>query len=183
MRYGLTALVAVLLTGVFTSPASADMADCPRGVERAYAKLYKKVAKAHGKRAPGRNIRSDGVLYRKVKFRAVCSELRRSTRQLRKLTRAPLVMHSAPVPPGQPPGGVQSDFNVASLPSCTWVPESATTGLYDAYNPASRARGKYQVIPSTHDAICPDLGWSHQDQETCAARIWREQGAGAWVNC
>jgi hypothetical protein len=61
------------------------------------------------------------------------------------------------------------------------MPESG--GDYNAYNSSSGARGKYQVIPSTHAAHCSDLGWSPGEQEECAARVFKAQGAGAWVNC
>jgi hypothetical protein len=88
---------------------------------------------------------------------------------------------SRAVPPPQPPAGVSTDRNVAALPECTWKPESG--GDYGAVNPSSGARGKYQVIPSTHAAHCSDLGWSPGEQEQCALRVYKAQGAGAWVGC
>jgi hypothetical protein len=85
------------------------------------------------------------------------------------------------VPPPQKPAGVSSDRDVASLPDCTWRPESG--GSYTAVNGSSGAYGKYQIIPSTWAAHCSDLGRDPAGQERCAARVYEAQGAGAWVNC
>jgi hypothetical protein len=178
---GLAATITLTTSLTASAPAEADRADCAPGLERAYTSSYKKVRRVHGTRAPGRNIRRDGVLFRGTVFDATCGELRRSRRQLQQLLAAPPIMRSVPVPPAQPPAGVQTDTNVAALPECTWRPESG--GDYDAVNAASGARGKYQVIPSTHAAHCSDLDWSPSGQEECAARVYAAQGAGAWANC
>jgi hypothetical protein len=180
-----TALAAAVVCAAATicapATAHADKADCAPSLERAYTKKYNEVKRIHGTRAPGRNIRKYGVLYKRVVFDATCAELRRSRNQLERLLVAPPVMHSAPVPPAQPPAGVQTDTNVASLPECTWRPESG--GSYTAVNGSSGAYGKYQVIPSTWAAHCSDLDRGPSGQEQCAARIWQAQGSGAWVNC
>jgi hypothetical protein len=177
----LAGLAAAITLGAAAAPAHADRADCAHRLERAYSRGYHKVRRAHGTRAPGRNIRRDGVLFHGTVFDATCGELRRSRRQLQQLLAAPPIMRSVPVPPAQPPAGVQTDTNVAALPECTWRPESG--GDYGAVNAASGARGKYQVIPSTHAAHCSDLDWSPSGQEECAARVYAAQGAGAWANC
>lgn len=175
------AYVAAILASPATPAAAADHADCPSSLERAYTAKYQEVRRVHGRRAPGRQIRRYGVLYRGVVFDATCGELRRSLRQLRRLLAAPPVMRSEAVPPAQPPAGVRTDSNVAALPDCTWRPESG--GDYGAVNPSSGAFGKYQVIPSTWAAHCSDLDRGPGGQEQCAARIWRAQGPGAWVGC
>ena len=174
-------IIAVLAITALPATGQADRSDCPKKVERSYSKHYRQVAKVHGTRAPGRNIRKYGVRFKGVTFNAVCGEIRRSDRQLVKLMTAPPIMHSTAVPPQQPPSGVKSDFNVASLPSCTWVPESG--GSYTAYNPSSGAYGKYQIIPSTWAAHCSGLDRGPGGQEQCAARVYAAQGSGAWVNC
>jgi hypothetical protein len=167
--------------------APTDHADCSAGLEGAYAKHYRQVAREHGARAPGRNIRHWGVRYwlkssHRWRIRdARCSELRESNAQLKRLLVAPQQMVSRAVPPPQPPAGVSSDRNVASLPECTWKPESG--GSYTAYNAASGAYGRYQIIPSTWAAHCSDLGRDPAGQERCAVRVYKAQGAGAWVNC
>lgn len=68
------------------------------------------------------------------------------------------------------------------LPAC--ASESGTnysTGP-DNTNP-SGATGRYQIMPESHAEICGDLGWSPADQDQCAARIYAQQGSGAWVGC
>jgi hypothetical protein len=174
-------LVAATAIAALPATARADRSDCPRKLERSYSKHYRQVAHRHGKRAPGRNLRRWGVLFKGTVFDATCGEIRRSNGQLVRLLTAPPVMYSKPVPPPQPPAGVASDSNMAALPSCTWAPESG--GSYGAYNSSSGAYGKYQVIPSTWAAHCSDLGRDPGGQEQCAARIWRAQGPGAWVGC
>jgi hypothetical protein len=181
MRTLVTAAATTLAIVALPASAKADHADCSHKLERTYSKDYRAVARQHGTRAPGRNIRKWGVLFKGTVFDATCGELRRSRAQLRKLLTAPPLMRSNPVPPAQPPAGVKSDFDTATLPACTWQPESG--GDYNAVNASSGARGKYQIMPSTHDGLCPDLGWDPGGQEACAVRIWKEQGAGAWVNC
>jgi hypothetical protein len=178
----LAAPLAAAAVVIPATPAEADKADCPKPLEESYSRAYHQVAHKHGTRAPGRNIRRYGVLYRKVVFTATCGEIRRSRAQLRKLLRVPEpTMFSRAVPPPQPPAGVQSDFNQAALPDCTWRPESG--GSYSAYNQSSGAYGKYQVIPSTWAAHCAGLDRGPAGQEQCAARVWQAQGAGAWVGC
>jgi len=180
------ALAALAIVG---SPAiaQADYSDCSNGLEMAYSRHYAKVAKVHGKRAPGRNIRKWGKRYwlkpsRQWRIRdARCSELRRSNSQLKALLVAPNSMRSQAVPPSQQPSGVESDRDVANLPDCTWRPESG--GDYGAVNPTSGAFGKYQIIPSTWAAHCSDLSHSPTGQEECAVRVYEAQGSGAWVNC
>jgi len=137
-------------------------------------------------RCAGRNIRRYGIRHTNGRLeRASYEQMVRSSHQLRRLTAPPPrprgLLRRLAVPPPQAPAGVSSSTVRARLPDCTWRPESG--GDYGAYNGSSGARGRYQVIPSTHAAICPDLGWSPSEQEICAARIWAQQGAGAWVNC
>lgn len=175
-------LAPIVATAAAVAPAPHhDHSDCARPLERSYSHAYKQVRRKHGTRAPGRNIRKNGVLFRGHVFDATCGELRRSRTQLRQLLRAPRLMYSRAVPPPQPPAGVKSDFDQAALPDCTWQPESG--GSYSAYNPSSGAYGKYQIIPSTWAAHCSGLDRGPGGQEQCAARVYAAQGAGAWVGC
>src|SRR4051794_17249791 len=98
MRY--LAVVPVVAVGfILPSTAAADRSNCSRGLERSYSQHYAKVAHVHGTRAPGRNIRKWGVLYRGHMFNATCGEIRRSLGQLKRLLVAPAYAHSVPVPP------------------------------------------------------------------------------------
>ena len=69
-----------------------DRSDCPKKLERAYSKHYRQVANRVGKRAPGRNIRKRGVLFRGIVFDAVCSEIRRSDRPTEKAIDQPALL-------------------------------------------------------------------------------------------
>jgi hypothetical protein len=173
--------VAALAIAALPSSAQADHSSCDKPLETTYSNRYYAVKKAHGTRAPGRNIRKWGVLRHGHTRDATCKQIARSAQQLRRLLTAPKLMHSVPVPPPQKPAGVSSDRDVASLPDCTWRPESG--GSYTAVNGSSGAYGKYQIIPSTWAAHCSDLGRDPAGQERCAARVYEAQGAGAWVNC
>src|ERR1044072_7949950 len=108
-RFLLLVVVALVVTATPAAPAAADRADCSPKLEKSYSHYYKKVRKRHGVRAPGRNIRKHGVLFRKVTFDATCGELRRSRGQLKKLLAPPYyTLYTNNVPPAQPPAGVQS---------------------------------------------------------------------------
>jgi hypothetical protein len=144
--------------------------------------------KAHHKcgRCTGRNIRRWGMRYSSGRVaRATWRQIVRSTAQLKRLTDPPppprRLLRRVATPPRQRPAGVMHTTVRASLPDCTWRPESG--GSYGAYNPSSGAYGKYQVIPSTWAAHCSDLGRDASGQEQCAARVYAAQGAGAWANC
>ena len=102
-------ITAAIFTGIPAS-AEADRSDCPKKLEREYSKHYRQVVNRLGRRAPGRNIRKHGVLFRKVAFDAVCSELRRSDRQLKQLLISPAYSYSRAVPPARPPSGVKTDY-------------------------------------------------------------------------
>jgi Transglycosylase-like domain len=190
MKYILAPLVALVATTVVTPEAQAkpgrDRADCPRKLERTYSKGWHKVRRVHGKRAPGRNIRRHGVRFRGTTFDATCGELRRSRRQLdRLLLPQPYSgLRTTAVPPAQPPAGVRTPgvdgaYGGWAIDPAIVMCESG--GDYGAVNPSSGARGAYQILPSTHASICPDLGWDPAGQDQCAARIMAQQGRGAWV--
>ena len=175
-------LLAVVGLGLTEATASADMARCSDQTENRYSALYHATADQFGDRAPGRNIRKWGVRRGGGVRNATCGEVKKSIRQLQRL-RAPAPPRTTvrATRPYQAPSNVRTRTVRANLPACTWRPESG--GSYTAYNRSSGARGKYQVIPSTHAAHCSDLGWSPSEQEECAARVYEAQGPGAWVNC
>lgn len=182
-------LVVCATTATLLAPvglAGEGVASSPRKSQLGkYKRLYEAVRKEHGKRAPGRNIALYGIRFKWIsksgKRRrwgvrdATAREISMSIRQLRAL----LGSFVRAVPPAQAPAGVMSARRVSPIPD--YIVQCESGGSYDAYNRSSGARGRYQVIPSTHAAICPDLGWSPQEQDECAARIWRAQGPGAWA--
>jgi hypothetical protein len=80
------------------------------------------------------------------------------------------------------PTWVPSPQGAAGVPAC--ASESGTdysTGP-DNTNASSGATGRYQIIPSTAAAYGCDLS-SPAGQDACAQRIYRGQGASAWVGC
>lgn len=82
----------------------------------------------------------------------------------------------------RPTSSYSSSSGASGVPAC--ASESGTNYSTGPDNTnASSATGRYQIIASTHASICPDLGWSPGEQDQCAARIYRQQGAGAWVGC
>ena len=120
---------------LLVTPAYADRSDCKRKLERAYSREYKKVRKTHGVRAPGRNIRERGVLFKGTVFDAVCSELHRSLRQLKKLMVSPPYSYSRAGPPPQPPAGVRSDYT-----------ESVGGSSNSMVNPYCESSGNPQIV-------------------------------------
>lgn len=178
-----TAVVAFLL---LAAPAHADRADCSKPLEAHYSAEYHAVRHHFGTRAPGRNIRRWGVRQHTGVVRDTrCSELRRSLGQLRRLRRPPgAYLTRTAVAPGQRPAGTLTASVVASLPDCTWRPESG--GDYHAYNASSGAGGKYQMIPSTWRAnggTGSPQNAPPAEQERVAARLYAREGGSPWVNC
>lgn len=165
-------IAGVAATATLMAPVAAVAGKAPLERETRKCGLLRYLAKQKDKTV-GPNICARGVRFKWVsksgKRRhwgtrpALAREVAREIDRLRALLRPP------PAPYG---GGSPIPWHIVQC-------ESA--GSYDAYNPSSGARGRYQVIPSTHAAICPDLGWSPAEQDECAARIWRVQGPGAWA--
>jgi hypothetical protein len=151
------------------------------GVQRHYSHAYySAVDRCGGKDAVGRNVRregdtlSNGKHVTEAKYKALTATLDSQCRPQPK---------PQPVASSTAAQSVQSaSTGAAGLPAC--ASESGTnysTGP-DNTNPSS-ATGRYQILQSTHADLCSDLGWSPGDQDKCAARIYKAQGSGAWVNC
>lgn len=181
-----TLVIAAALVAAICLPAtaSADKADCSAKLESSYTAHYNKVAKQHGKRAPGRNIRKYGVLFKKVVFETTCGELRRSNKQLKALLAAPAYAHSVPVPPAQPPAGVQSDSTVANGGSSNPMvdPNCESGGNPQAVDPSGTYWGKYQFDGATWGAYAHGAPYGSSPewvQDQVAARVPYD----AWPNC
>jgi len=122
--YTMAALVAAFL--VAPAPAeSADMADCPRPVERAFSHAFSKVERQFSGRPEGRDIRHRGVKFLGVKFAPVCHDLRRATRQLDRLLSPRAYLAVRPVAPSLPPAGVRTrSWTPIGLADCIAFHES-----------------------------------------------------------
>jgi hypothetical protein len=178
-------IAAGLVALAMPATAQADKADCSPSLERSYSNLYRTVAKRHGVRAPGRNIRRDGVRFRGVTFEATCGELRRSRSQLRRLAHRPSerTLRTEAVQPAQPPAGVKSAQVDGIYEPGGWaIPEHIVRcesgGDYSASNP-SGAYGAYQIMPGTAAAYGCSLA-TPAGQDACAARIYAREGAAPW---
>lgn len=193
-------LMIVLLVGAgaflaLPSPAFADRSDCSRKLERSYSKHYRMVVKRHGTRAPGRNIRRYGVQVRwrrhVATFDAMCSELRRSRRQLKRLLAPPkpwpAQYATAPVPPPQRPAGTSSAGQVATGTggsSNAYVnPACESGGNPQVVSPSGQYWGKYQFDYQTwvaHGGSGGSYGSaSEAEQDRIAANVQYD----AWPNC
>jgi Transglycosylase-like domain len=185
MKALLAPVVAVAAAAAPAPAQAADHSDCARPLERSYSKAWHKVARVHGKRAPGRNIRRDGVLFRKVVFDATCGEIRRSRGQLRKLLKSPPYSYSRPVPPPQPPAGVRTDSteSVGGSSNPMVNPSCESGGNPQVVSPSGQYWGWYQFDYQTWVAHGGDPG-SYGNaplyvQHQVAARVQYD----AWPNC
>jgi Transglycosylase-like domain len=175
------------------------MADCPRKLEKSYSQKYRQVANRHGTRAPGRNIRRYGMLVtwgrkgrHRVAFPAMCSELRRSRRQLVRLltpppVRWPAQLATAPVPPPQRPAGVSSAGTVASGAggsSNAYVnPACESGGNSQVVSPNGMYWGKYQFDAQTWAAHGGDPGSYGSAPEAVQDQVAARVQYDAWPNC
>lgn len=146
--------------------------------------VREKVVKQFNKRTPGRKICKYGLR----------GGRKPSTQQIERYLQTLKRMIAPPATPQTEAASVSSTLASAgassysstgggTVPAC--ASESGTnysTGPSNT-NPTSGATGRYQIIPSTHAALCSDLGWSPADQDECAQRIYEAQGSGAWVGC
>lgn len=177
---GMTVLSAAA-TGAAAGPALAAQerdGAVPNGLAHRYETLYEKVSKLGD--APGRDIVKDGIRRHGHARAATANDVRHSVATLRQMT-APAAT-SAPVTGSTTATGSASvSSSTSSLPACTWQPESG--GDYNAVNPSSGARGKYQIMPETYAANGGDGSWSPADQERVAQNIYAATGGSAWTNC
>jgi hypothetical protein len=185
MRYVLLVPLASLAVLATAPEAMADRSDCPSKLERSYSKHYRQVAHRLGTRAPGRNIRKNGVRFKGVTFNAVCSEIRRSNRQLVKLLRSPAYSHSEAVPPPQPPAGVRTDQTVANGGSSNSMvnPDCESGGNPQVVSPSGQYWGKYQFDYGTWVAHGGDPGAYGNAPEWIQDQVASRVTYDAWPNC
>lgn len=192
MRTIATAALTAATLAIAASPASADRADCPTKLERSYSGLYKKVAKRHGTRAPGRNIRKNGVVRRNQTVRnARCGEIRKSRGQLKQLLVVPKRYRSvstattSAVPPAQMPSGVQtpvaSSTGGSSNPYVN--PSCESGGNSQVVDPSGTYWGKYQFDRQTWIAHGGSAGSYGNASEVEQDRVAASVNYDAWPNC
>jgi hypothetical protein len=183
-KLAITALCAVAPL-CYAAPAQADYSDCATKLERQYSHNYHKVANRLGERAPGRNIRKKGVLFRGTVFNATCGEVRRSLKQLKKLLTPPAYAYIEDVAPAQPPAGVRTpEINSVGGSSNSMVnPSCESGGNPQALSPDGTYWGWYQFDYTTwvaHGGNPGDYGSAPlYIQHQVAAKVEYD----AWPNC
>lgn len=174
MRCIITGLLLAVVVALGAPTAEA------KSLKNTYSGLYYAVAKSHGKRVPGRNIRKQGVRTKHGTREASNRELARSIRTFRRWLAPPVSAvgaHDGPATAAPAYAGGRY-----AIPAGIVMCESG--GDYGAYNPSSGAGGAYQILPSTWDAYggtgSPQTA-SPAEQDRIAERVWKGQGRGAWV--
>lgn len=172
-------VAATLLVPVGVADAKSKRTSCNNTkLVTSYTINYYAVAKSHGKRAPGRNIRKWGL---SKKHKSKCRHLAKSLRTLRSM-RFPgnrMLVASRPyVPPAQtrtlrtPPGS-----HLASIAQC----ESG--GNPRAVNPNGHY-GKYQFDLQTWASVGGSgnpANASESEQDKRAAILYSQRGAAPWA--
>lgn len=171
-------LVAVAASLAVAAPASAAEKNsvhmhnnrcAAKQLKRTYTSLYYKVAREHGKRAPGRNLRRYG---RSNGQKATCKDIGRSVRTLRRWLAPPAapVLSSDRVPTRYRTAPAATGGRYA-IPAYIVGRESG--GDYNARNP-SGAYGAYQIMPFhwAPGGECAGLGKDPAGQDACAAILW-----------
>lgn len=174
------ALAALLLSAV---PAEA------KTLKDTYSGLYFAVAKEHGKRTPGRNIRRQGVKTKHGTRDARNAELARSIRTFRRWLAPPVPVPAASdrMPTATTATASQTGGKWA-IPS--YIVQRESGGDYGAYNAngcvtkTSRGCiGAYQIA-SFHFApggACAGYGTAPAGQDRCAAKLWSQSGSSPWA--
>jgi hypothetical protein len=145
-----------------------------------YSTNYHAVARLHGPRAPGRNIRKWGLSNGR---KSTCGHIRRSLDTLRSLrmpVRAATLVTTGPPP--QPPAGTQTVHaggTLASIAQCE-------SGGNPSTNTGNGFYGKYQFTQSTWQSVGgsgnPAYA-SEAEQDKRAAMLYAREGPGPWPVC
>jgi hypothetical protein len=176
----LTPLVAIMAIAALPSAASAQRTKCekPR-LLASYSHSYHKVRRAHGTRAPGRNIRKWGVSKTRP---STCGQLRRSRATLRRMMHrgSTLLTATRPyVPPAQTRTLRATGAPLAAIRQC----ESG--GRYST-NTGNGFYGAYQFTQSTWNSVGGSgnpAAASPAEQDRRAAMLYAREGPGPWPVC
>jgi hypothetical protein len=151
-----------------------------------YSDLYHAVAKKHGKRAPGRNIRRDGVKTKRGKRAATDAELARSIRTFRRWL-APPIPAAAPSDTAPSPVTASASSTGGKWAIPAYIVQRESGGDYGAYNAGGCSGhgciGAYQ-IDAAHFAPggeCARKGTCPAGQDRCAATLWKQSGSNPWA--
>ena len=137
----------------------------------AYERAYHQVVRLFGRRAPGRNIITQGVAAHKPATDAQ--------------TLASLAVLERMMGPARAGSGTPSQTTASAtgtLPACASESGSNYSTGADNTNASSGATGRYQITPSTAANYGCSLA-TPAGQDACAQTIYQHQGAGAWTGC
>jgi hypothetical protein len=146
-----------------------------------YSANYHAVARLHGERAPGRNIRKWGLSNGRM---STCDHLRRSLDTLRRMrmpVRAAALVTTGPPP--QPPAGTQTVHAGGALESIAACESGGDPG---AVSPSGQYRGKYQFDYQTWGSVGGSgdpAAASEEEQDKRAAILMAQRGSAPWPVC
>ena len=148
MRKFIVAAVGTAAILLLPASAEASRTSCTNvKLLTSYSANYHAVARLHGWRAPGRNIRKWGLSERR---QSACRHIRKSLDVLRRMrmpTRAATLVTTGP--PSQPPAGTQTIHaggTLARIAQCE-------SGSNPSTNTGNGFYGKYQFTQSTWESV------------------------------
>jgi hypothetical protein len=174
----LTASLIAVLALATTAEARSNSCQRPK-LLTAYSANYHAVAKLHGKRAPGRNIRRFGLTHGRM---AGCHHIRKSLLTLRRMRYggSRLLTPSRPyIPPAHTATLRTTSAPLSSIRSC----ESG--GDYGT-NTGNGFYGAYQFTQSTWHSVGGTgnpAAASPAEQDKRAAILYSREGASPWPVC
>ena len=176
------ALAAVAPGGHAVKAPVVHAADAPTPAHaRAYERVYRRVAREFGPRAPGRNIIKDGFAAHEP---ATDAETVASIAVLKRMI-APAPAAVAPTRSTASSTRATSSSSPSSsggVPACASESGSNYSTGSSNTNASSGATGRYQITPSTAANSGCNLTTTG-GQDACAQTIYAHQGASAWVGC
>jgi hypothetical protein len=176
-----TLLTASLIAVLALATTAEARTSCKRPkLLTAYSANYHAVAKLHGKRAPGRNIRRDGLGRGRP---AKCFHIRKSLRTLRRM-RHPGNRLLSPRRPYTPPAGTATLRTTSAPLSSIRACESG--GSYTATSPGGTYRGAYQFDQRTWNSVGGSgdpAAASPAEQDKRAAILYTRRGSAPWPVC
>jgi hypothetical protein len=174
-------MAAVLLVPTSAADAKTQRTSCNNDkLVTSYSINYYAVARLHGERAPGRNIRKWGLSNGQV---STCDHIRRSLDTLRRMrmpVRAAALVTTGPPP--QPPAGTQTVHAGGTLESIA----QCESGGNPSTNTGNGFYGKYQFTQSTWQSVGgsgnPAYA-SEAEQDKRAAMLYAREGPAPWPVC
>jgi Transglycosylase-like domain len=180
------AIVCLSMATILAVPTSAAQAKQQRTsctnakLLTSYSANYHSVARVHGWRAPGRNIRKWGLSERR---QSNCHSIRRSLDVLRRMRmprRAATLVTTGP--PSQPPAGTQTIHAGGTLEAIA----QCESGGNPSTDTGNGFHGKYQFTQSTWESVGGTgnpAAASEAEQDKRAAMLYAREGPAPWPVC